>query len=165
MSNQLATTQAEFQQNNNFSYDYWLSSYPWLNDANTINNNLSNVSPLTLSYPGFPPTMAFLQSYYNNDMLNRGYIPDPNFQNVYESLLDYFIQNYPIEGTSGQTSAAMPITNFLNAIPTGVSNTVTEMENTASNAVSSLTSGLSTAALYLLIAGIIIVCFYLFINK
>ena len=174
MSLQLAVTQAEFEQNNNFDYSYWINQYPWLADSVSIDNKLFAVCS---SYGSFPPTQNYLKQFYIVDMENKNFVPDPNFEAIYESLLDYFIQNYGYVATNTATAdpnlqqGTAPIvggtglSNFINAIPTGISKTIDQGEAAVSSVVDSVESSFGTIGLYLLGAAIVVACFYLFLNK
>jgi hypothetical protein len=176
MSQQLAATQAEFMQNYNYDYSSLLTQYPWLSDVQSINNKLFAICG---DYGSFPPTQNYLTQFYITDTQNRNFVPDGNFEAIYESLLDYFILYYPYMGTNtqpnttpvniieSQTQTTTPIIgqtelgSLINNIPAGISKTVSQGESIVSN----IGSFLSSIGIYLIIAVIVIVCFYIFINK
>jgi len=147
MSLNNATTLEEFETNNNNDYTYWLNQYPWLNDV--VNQDTSMGK--------FPPSMQFLNLFYQQDMGKRMLPTDSNFEKNYEALLDYFLANWQIQDDPSRQTGNTPLGYLIDAIPGAIQKTGTEI----SDGANSVLNWFQSFGIYILIIAAIVAVIYL----
>lgn len=129
----------------------------WVNANKDYYETYREIYPF-LKTMSLPLSYDLVLSFYNADIINRKFTPNPQMQNCYELLFNYYVENY--DRTTPVITGNTELGYLWDAIPDGIKKTT----NQIADATSSLLNVTKNIAYIIMFAVVFVAVFYLILK-